>query len=141
MGPRRARRMLRGHTDQVEGVAVSGDGRKVVTGSGDHTARIGDTSTGRTPLRLAATNGDIEGSGLQPGRRFVATAGDDQTARVWDAATGQRIDIFRGHTDELEGVAFSPDARYLVTAAEDKEARTYRCELCTSIEGVIALAP
>jgi WD40 repeat protein len=132
--------VLRGHTDQLEGAAFSGDGRKIVTASSDDTARIWDATTGRSLMILHGHDGDVESTDYSLDSRFVVTAGDDRTARVWDAATGREIVVFRGHTTDLESAAFSRDTRFVVTASEDRTARIYRCELCVSIEGVVALA-
>ena len=57
-GTRKAR--LKGHTDQVEGVAFSGDGSKIVTASSDDTARIWDAATGRSLMVLRGHDGDVE---------------------------------------------------------------------------------
>ena len=35
-----------GHTNEVRSVAVSGDGKRVVSGSSDHTVRVWDVETG-----------------------------------------------------------------------------------------------
>ena len=37
---------LKGHTDSVRGVALSGDGRRAVSASDDHTLRVWDVETG-----------------------------------------------------------------------------------------------
>src|ERR1700730_14600341 len=44
-----------GHSGGVTSVAIAPDGKRVLTGSGDHTARIWDTETGKELRRLAHT--------------------------------------------------------------------------------------
>jgi WD40 repeat protein len=131
---------LQGHKAQIEGLAFSGDGRRLVTASSDDTARIWDVATRRTVRVLEGHDGDVESADFSLDNRSVVTGSDDRTARVWDAATGRLIVIFRGHETDLESAAFSRDARFIVTASEDETARIYRCELCVSLEGVLALA-
>jgi WD40 repeat protein len=131
---------LQGHTDQLEGIAFSGDGRRLVTASSDDTARIWDVATRRTVMVLVGHDGDVESADFSLDNRFVATASDDKTARVWDAATARQIVIFRGHETDLESAAFSRDARFIATASEDRTARIYRCELCVSVDDMLALA-
>jgi WD40 repeat protein len=131
---------LRGHTDQLEGIAFSGNGRRLVTASSDDTARIWDVATGRTVRVLEGHDGDVESADFSLDSRFVVTASDDKTARVWDAATFRTIVIFRGHETDLESAAFSRDARFIATTSEDRTARIYRCELCVSVDRMLALA-
>ena len=43
--------MLEGHTDSVCSVAISSDGGKIVSGSGDKTVRVWSTETGQVPVK------------------------------------------------------------------------------------------
>jgi WD40 repeat protein len=61
----RALPMLRGHTDQVWGVAFAPDGRALVTGSWDGTARLWGVSTAEIARRrLAAAGPSVGAAGL-----------------------------------------------------------------------------
>ncbi len=46
-------KVLEGHTDSVYAVAVSADGSKIVSGSGDKTVRIWSAESGQVPHRSA----------------------------------------------------------------------------------------
>jgi len=48
---------LKGHTDAVQSVAYSADGKKIVTASHDHTARIWDAEAGKELQKLEANEG------------------------------------------------------------------------------------
>ena len=47
-------KVLEGHTGEVNSVAISVDGSKIVSGSDDKTVRIWSAETGEVPARLPA---------------------------------------------------------------------------------------
>ena len=113
------------HNDQVNGVAVSPDGTRLVTGSSDGTAKIWALPSGRKLLTLTGHAGAVWDVAFSPDGREVATAGEDTTTRLWDAATGRELLKLTGPTFALRRVAFSPDGRRLATASADGNVRVY----------------
>jgi WD40 repeat protein len=107
------------HRDEVESAEFSPDGRRVVTASKDHSARIWDPSTGQ-PVTEPLLHGDAVASAhFSPDGRRVLTASKDGTARVWDAQTGQLAARLIQHPAPIHSARFSADGLRLVTASED----------------------
>ncbi|MBL8764741.1 MAG: hypothetical protein JNM07_10780, partial [Phycisphaerae bacterium] len=77
--------LLEGHAGEVKSAAFSPDGARLVTASGDETARVWDAATGRELLRLEGHAGVVLSAAFSPDGARLVTASDDQTARVWDA--------------------------------------------------------
>jgi WD40 repeat protein len=117
------------HQGFVDAVAFRPDGRAVLTGSVDQTARLWEVATGKPlgpPLRHSST---IWRAAFSPDGRTALTGCMDQTARLWDPATGAPIgDVLRGvavsdNHQQTWQVAFSPDGRVVVTAAAGQTTR------------------
>ncbi len=114
-----------GHGDVVHSAAFSPDGRRIVTGSYDHTAKVWDVGSGKELLTLKGHNADVNAAVFSPGGGWIATASTDGTARLWDAATGLEVRAFKGHSGLIESLAFSPDGQRTVTASWDRTARVW----------------
>ena len=92
--------VLSGHNGLVISAAFSPDGRRIVTASGDQTARIWDAATA-TPLAMLSGHSDgVVTAAFSPDGRRIVTASVDQTARIWDAATARQLAVLSGHGDE-----------------------------------------
>src|SRR5690606_7064612 len=98
---------LHGHSQDVEHVAVTPDGKYIITGSDDGTARVWDLAAG-TSVELTGHRGPIETITLSSDGAYLATAGTDGDVRLWQlpSGTGRRLE---GHLNTVRGIAFSPD--------------------------------
>ena len=141
VGTRRFRHDLRGHGGDVYSAVFSPDGKSVLTGSVDGTARIWDVKTGRQvrvlpegadavkretrdfegqriPLpkaddfpRAAVIRAAFGGNG-----RVVLTVSADNTVRVWDSDTGEETQCLQ-HPEggPIVDAAISADAHRVLT--------------------------
>jgi hypothetical protein len=110
---------LRGHGDYVSSVAWSPDGRRLVTGSADGTAKVWDLGTGKELLTLTGDQGAISSVAWSPNGQRLAT-GSDSAATVWDARTGMKELVLKGGGGRVMSVAFNPDGNRLATGSQDK---------------------
>ena len=114
-----------GHQATVRGVAFSPDGRTILTGSEDHTARLWDAATGEPVGRPIRHEQFVDGVAFSPDGRTILTASWDHTARLWDAATGGPVGRPMAHDDRVSSVAFSPDGKTILTGGYDRTARLW----------------
>lgn len=98
--------MLRGHESRVYGVAVSGDGRRIVSTSGDETVRVWDARTGRE-IHCLRGHGGVTRVAVSGDGRLVLGGSEDATISVWYAATGQEIRRLRGHERRVSAAVLS----------------------------------
>jgi WD40 repeat protein len=120
--------MLFGHEGPVFSAAFNPSETRVVTASGDNTARLWDLANGRELIVFRGHTGFVRRAALSPDGRHVATASDDGTARIWDATTGKEIRQLGGTGDGFWSAAFSMDGRRLLTSSRDHLAREWDLE-------------
>ena len=124
---------LDGHTEPVLGVAVTPDGTRIVTGSGDTTARVWDANTGKELLKLDGHTSSVTSVAVTPDGTRIVTGSQDATARVWDANTGKELLKLDGHTRSVYRVAVTPDGARIVTGSEDNTARVWDANTGTEL--------
>jgi WD40 repeat protein/serine/threonine protein kinase len=124
---------LQGHTNAVNGLAYSRDGKYLATASSDKSIKVWDTTTHENVLTLLPWgNNSLSDAAFSPDGKWLAASGWDRIVQIWDA--GQRgvatspVRTLRGHTGPVSGVVFSPDGRLLASSSWDKSVRVWDTE-------------
>jgi len=78
------------HDGPVYAVAFSPDGKFVVSGSYDNTARVWDVATGKEVSRMTHKYVVNTVAFSQDGK-YVISGSQDGTVRVWEVATGKEV--------------------------------------------------
>ena len=105
--------LQKGHSDMIHTIVMSRNGRMILTGSEDETARLWDVSSGQM-IRNFVGFGIHGPYVLAFGSEGQVVIGDRQTVRVYEAATGREVRSFP--VRESERIVVSPDGRVLATA-------------------------
>jgi WD40 repeat protein len=114
-----------GHPDKVLAMAVSPDGKTVVSGCADGGVRAWDLKSGKCRWPPAGHEGEVRAVAFSPDGDFFITGGTDHKVLVWKTVTGQRICSLDGHSGTVCAVAVSPDGHFALTGGLDKEARLW----------------
>jgi len=77
-------RTLEGHTNIVNTVCLTPDGRYAVSGSRDSTLRVWDIETGQCLRTLEGRTSIVETVCLTPDGRYAVSGSFDKTLRVWE---------------------------------------------------------
>jgi cytochrome c len=122
--PAPALAQLRGHGGPVRAVAVSPDGRRILSGSFDATAIVWSLSSGSAESVLRFHDSAVNAVAyLKDGR--VATAGADTSIAIWQPGAAKPERVLRGHTAPIVGLAVAPDEKTLASASWDGTARVW----------------
>ena len=113
------------HNDWVAAVAFSPDGKTVLTGSYDNTARLWDAASGEPQGKTMQHNDWVAAVAFSPDGKTVLTGSYDNTARLWDAVNGEARGKIMQHGKKVNAVAFSPDGKTVLTGSDDKTARLW----------------
>lgn len=110
---------LAGHTQFVEALAITPDGRTIISGGQDKTLRVWDLKSGRLLHLLEGHKAMVTLIAITPDGRKVVSGSPDKTLRVWDLSSGKCLHTLEGHTDSIGAIAITPDGRRVVSGAKD----------------------
>ena len=106
-----------GHSDSVNSLFLSRDGKCLVTGSSDRTARLWDTATGRCLMVFSGHEKPVICVHLSLDGGRLLSGSSDRTARLWDTETGEPLQTYEGH--KVEQVFFTCHQQRIVTMDKD----------------------
>ena len=116
---------MEGHTGSVTSVALSEDGKLVLSGSEDLTVRTWETATGRC-LKIMEGHADrVTSVALSNDGKLVLSGSDDRTVRTWETAAGRCSKIMEGHTGRVTSVALSEDGKLVLSGSDDRTVRAW----------------
>jgi WD40 repeat protein len=108
--------LMDAHTDAVNHVTFSPNGKYLLTASSDKTALLWDMKR-RIPIKsFNRHNQAVSYAGFSPDGSKIITTSMDNIAYLWDLKSGKRLKKLLGHKKGILYAAFSPDGDYVVTA-------------------------
>ncbi|MFO0871939.1 MAG: WD40 repeat domain-containing protein [Pirellulales bacterium] len=113
---------LQGHTNSVVSATFFSDGKKVLTGSGDRTARVWNAQTGEQLITIEGTGSNhCYASVNMDGSRILTV--NTPVVKIWDAQSGcesrdftRQVGLERHWPFPFHG-SFSPDGKQIATAS------------------------
>lgn len=121
---------LRSHNEAVSAIALSIDGRYIISSSEDETVRIWRLDNGRQIRVLSGHTGPVHCVAVSPDNRWIASGSDDRSIRLWNLHTGQLIRTLGGwlggHRQAVKALYFHPDRKRLASGSSDKTIRLWK---------------
>lgn len=129
-------RRFPGHTAEIHCVALSADGRRIVSGSADNSVRVWDVENGKPLHCLQGHEKAVYSVSLSTKGNLALSGGGDQTVRLWDIVDGLEVQKFTDHQDPVWAVALSPDGKRAASAGGSGEgAKDYTIRIWDAIGG------
>jgi WD40 repeat protein/DNA-directed RNA polymerase subunit RPC12/RpoP len=112
----------------VWAVAVTPNGRAIVSGNNDGTISLLHKRHGKVLKVLAGHSGPVWSVAVSPDGRTIASGSGDNTIKLWNLYTGKLIRSWDGHKDGVFSVAFSPDGRAIASVGKDKTLKLWQAD-------------
>ena len=114
--------------DRIFKAAFSPAGDRIVTGSGDGTAKIWDMASFRETASFKAHSATVNFAAFDATGKKLITASEDGTAKIWDAGTVRELQTLIASGGQFDCGVISPDGKYAVTGADDGAVRVWDIE-------------
>lgn len=124
-------RQFIGHKNFIDSLAVSPNGKRIVSGDQDGETIIWNTDTAQVLCHLPPhvnRNGQASTTSLvfsADGTRILS-GGADTDVFVSDSETGEELGRLEGHRGGITCLKVSPDGRFAISAASDRTARVWQ---------------
>jgi WD40 repeat protein len=115
------RATFKGHTFDVNRIALSPDGKTLASGGGDNRGtelKLWDVATGKEVTSLVGHSGSLYSLAFSPDGKLLASGDSYGKVVVWDVAARKERATFNGHRESIRAVAISPDSTKLASAGE-----------------------
>ena len=101
-----------GHVSKVESVAITPDGKYIVSGGRDDTLKLWNLETGKEVRTFAGHTGWIKSIAITPDGKQALSGSHDKTLKLWNLKTGKEVRTFEGHLYGINYVTITPDGKY-----------------------------
>lgn len=113
------------HTEKVNAVMWSSNGRCIVTGSDDKKVYIWEALDGNRVIATHNHTKAVNAATWSPDGLYVASGGDDKVVQVWEASSGISRGEYRGHYQTVRAIAWSPDGKHIASGSYDKSVQVW----------------
>jgi len=105
-----------GHTNAVQRVVLSPDGKRFLTAGAESSLRLWDLLASRPVAILTRHTAGVRSVAFSPDGKRAISGGTDRTVRLWDLDEKSEVQNFDGPGTGAQVVDFSSDGKHIVFA-------------------------
>ena len=110
---------LLGHTEDVNSVSYSPDGKHLVSASRDKIIKIWDVVTGENISNLEGHTEGVNSVSYSPDGKHLLSHSYDHTIKIWEVSSGKCLSSLQKYINSFYCNSFSPDGKHLACAFTD----------------------
>jgi WD40 repeat protein len=129
----RSEAILKGHRGAISSVAMTSDGKRIVSGGEDRTVRIWSVETGAEIRTMNGHKSQVVCVAISPDGKRVVSGDKDKMIKIWDADSGEEVFGLTRQKSAVTGLAFSPDGKFIVSTGADRALQVWEAEKNTAI--------
>jgi len=112
--------VLSGHTQELNCLTFSSDGRSLVSGSDDKTIKLWDMQTGGVVMTFYGHNKPVQSVSISADHTRIASGSLGHKIHLWDVQTGVPLCIIK-QQDTIHHISFSPiDPYHIISISDNK---------------------
>ncbi|MBW4502614.1 MAG: WD40 repeat domain-containing protein [Scytonema hyalinum WJT4-NPBG1] len=117
--------VLKGHSGSVLSVAISTDGKTIVSGGQDGTVRLWNQQGQPIAQPFKGHSNAVRSVAISIDGKTIVSGGDDGTVRLWNQQGQPIAQPFKAHSGAVRSVAISTDGKTIVSGGDDGTVRLW----------------
>ncbi|MCK4765292.1 MAG: DUF4365 domain-containing protein [Candidatus Aminicenantes bacterium] len=122
------RSTFEGHDDQVNCLAITPDGKRILSASDDKSIRVWNTATGRHIKTIKGHYRLVFSVVSLPGGKNALSGANENKIKLWNIDSGKCLEILAGHRSSVRSVAVTWDGKRAVSGSDDKTIKYWDLE-------------
>ncbi|WP_179067326.1 WD40 repeat domain-containing protein [Nostoc sp. C052] len=108
------------HTSDINWVAISPDGQKMISAGADKIIMLWDIKAGKYLGKLSKHSTTIYALAIHPNGESFFSADGNGCIKIWQWNWGEEVAILEGHRRSIYALCISPDGKLLISGGEDR---------------------
>lgn len=113
------------HTGDINWIAISPDGQKMISAGADKIIMVWDISTGKSLGKLSKHSTIIYALAIHPNGESFFSGDGNGCIKIWQWNWGEEIATLEGHSRSIYALCISPDGKLLISGKEDRTIRIW----------------